>query len=52
MNGKLLNEGYKPIPRPEPVQRGYQGGSNCPTPPRPAPPTPPRTVSSIVKPKE
>lgn len=53
MNGKMLNEGYKPVSRLELAQRGYQGGSNSPPSPRPVSlPTPPKTVSSVVKPKE
>lgn len=48
MKGKLLNDGYKPAPKPLAEQRGYLAK---PVSVRPVPPTPPKTTSSIVKPK-
>ncbi len=50
MNGKLLNEGYKPAPRQGLAQNGYQAQPSSTRPA--APPTPPKTTSSVVKPKD
>jgi hypothetical protein len=50
MNGKLLNEGYKPAPRPGLAQNGYQAQPSSTRPA--APPTPPKATSSVVKPKD